>query len=91
MKTLKRWKIVFLVMTLIGIVLLILSKTSTGGTSDTMRMLRPIYLIISLIFFVAAVIMDIIKAALIEEQQKQAQEHKQDHEQEELTQTQENA
>ena len=90
MKTLKRWKIVFLVMTLIGIVLLILSKTSTGGTSDTMRMLRPIYLVVSLIFFVAAVLMDIIKAALNEEQQKQAQEHKQDQEQE-LTQTQENA
>ena len=86
MKTLKRWKIVFLVMTLVGIVLLILSKTSTGGTSDTMRMLRPIYLVISLIFFVAAVLMDIIKAALIEEQQKQAQEQVQ-----ELTQTQENA
>lgn len=71
MKTLKTWKIVFIVMGIIGIVLLILNMTSTGSVSSTDVMLRIAYIVVALVFWVAAVIMDIIKAALNEEKKKQ--------------------
>lgn len=71
MKTLKTWKIVFIVMGVAGIVLLIVNKmTPPESTSVEMIMRRPVYIVVSLVFFVAAVIMDIIKAALNEEKKK---------------------
>ncbi len=65
MKTLKLWKTVFLILAAIGIILLIVNVlTTTESTSVETIMLRPIYLVAALVFFVAAVIMDIIKVVL---------------------------
>ena len=71
MKILRIWKTVFIVMGTISIILLIINRlTPAENTSIEMIASRPHYLLAALVFFVAAVIMDIIKAVVNEEQNK---------------------
>lgn len=67
MKTLKTWKIIFLTLGVLSTVILLINwLTPAESTSMEMISARPVCFTVALVFFVAAIIMDIVKAAINE-------------------------
>ena len=71
MKQLKKWKYIFWGMCIIFLFVLIKNLlTPSLNLSVEMIARRPIYISLTIIFLVAAIVMDIVKAAIKEEREK---------------------